>query len=140
MTKLGALIIFSFWVFRDFVRNSESPPQVNKISFKGLNEFSITPVRELITPFKIASSVLVKKSLEGISNFFGTLRFFVYFYIDFNCVRKPGISWPPRIDPFEFNFVIDNIVPKSAISKSFFKGFSILFRAARQARALSTPK
>ena len=110
------------------------------MSFNGLNEFLIALVRELITPFKIASSVLVKKSLEGISNFFGTLRFFVYCSIDFNCVRKPGISWPPRIHPFEFNFVIDNIVPKSAISKSFFKGFSIVFRAARQARALSTPK
>ena len=41
----------------------------------------------------------------------GALRVFVYCCIDFNCVRKPGISWPPRIDPFEFNFVIDNIVP-----------------------------
>ena len=44
------------------------------------------------------------------------------------------------IDPFEFNFVIENIVPKSAISKSFFKGLSIIFKAARQARALSIPK
>ena len=69
MTKLGAFIIFIFLVFRDFVRNSESPPQVIKISFNGLNELLITPVRELITPFKIASSVLIKKSLEGISNF-----------------------------------------------------------------------
>ena len=44
------------------------------------------------------------------------------------------------IDPFEFNFVRDNIVPKSAISKSFFKGFLIVFTAARQAKALSIPK
>ena len=55
MTKLGALIIFSFWVFKDFARNSESPPQITKISFAGLYKLLITPVRELITPFKISS-------------------------------------------------------------------------------------
>ena len=120
--------------------NLESPPHIIKISFSGLNKLLIPLVRELITPFKIASSVLIKKSLIGTSYFFGTLRFFVFCYIDFNCVRKPGRSWPPIIDPFEFNFVIDNIVPKSAISKSFLKGFSIIFKAATQARALSTPK
>jgi len=58
--------------------SSESPPQIIKISFAGLNKLLITPVRELITPFKIASSVLIKKSLIGISNFLGTLRF-LYF-------------------------------------------------------------
>jgi len=93
----------------------------------------------LITPFKIAFSVLIEKSLIGISYFLGTLRFFVFSSIDFNCVRKPGRSCPPIIDPYEFNFVIDNIVPKSAISKSFLKGFSIIFKAAIQAKALSTP-
>ena len=49
--------------------NWESPPQIIKISFAGLNKLLITPVREFITPFKIASSVLIKKSLTGISNF-----------------------------------------------------------------------
>ena len=60
ITKSGALIIFFFEVFRDFVRSSESPPQITKISFSGLNKLLITPVRELITPFKIASSVFIK--------------------------------------------------------------------------------
>ena len=119
ITKLGALIIFFFSFFRNFVSNWESPPQVIKISSSGLNKLLTTPVTEFIAPFKIASSVLIKKSLIGISYFLGTLRFFVFCSIDFNCVRKPGISWPPRIYPFEFNFVIDNIVPKSAISKFF---------------------
>ena len=71
---------------------SESPPQITKISFEGLNKLLITPVREFITPFKIASSVLIKKSLIGISYFLGTLRFFVFCSIDFNCVKKPGRS------------------------------------------------
>ena len=69
ITKLGALITFFLFVSRYFVRNWESPPQVIKISFCGLNEFLITPVRELITPFKIASSVLIKKSFEGLPIF-----------------------------------------------------------------------
>ena len=60
------------------MRNSESPPQITKISFAGLNKLFITPVREFITPFKIASSVLIKKSLIGISYFLGALRF-LYF-------------------------------------------------------------
>ena len=102
-------MILPFWVVRDFVKNSESPPQITKISFVGLNKLLITPVRELITPFKIASSVLIKKSLIGISYFLGILRFFVLCSIDFNCVRKPGRSCPPIIDPIEFDFVIDNI-------------------------------
>ena len=46
------------------MRSSESPPQVIKRSFAGLNKLLITPVRELITPFKIASSVLITKSLK----------------------------------------------------------------------------
>ena len=33
-----------------------------------------------------------------------------------------------------------SFTPKSATSKSFLKGFSIIFKAALQARALSTPK
>ena len=140
ITKLGALIIFFLFVSRDFVRNSESPPQVIKRSFAGLNKLLITLVRELITPFKIASSVLIKKSFVGTSYFFGTLRFLVFCSIDFNCVRKPGISCPPIIDRFEFNFVIDSIVQKSATNKSFLRGFSIISKAAIQARALSTPK
>ena len=61
--------MFSFLVFKYFVSNCESPPQIIKISFAGLNKLLITPVRELITPFKIASSVFVKKSLIGTSYF-----------------------------------------------------------------------
>ena len=63
MTKLGALMIFSFLIFRDFVSNWESPPQIINKSFSGLNKLLITPVIELTTPFKIASSVLIKKFL-----------------------------------------------------------------------------
>ena len=60
------------------MRSLESPPQITKISFAGLNKLLITPVRELITPFKIASSVFIKKSLIGISYFLGT-EDFLYF-------------------------------------------------------------
>ena len=63
------------------MRSSESPPQITKISFAGLNKLLITPVRELITPFKIASSVLIKKSLIGISYFWGTLRSVSYTHL-----------------------------------------------------------
>ena len=63
ITKLGALIIFSFLVFRDFVINWESPPQIIKISFSGLNKLLITPVRELITPFKIIENPFKKDLL-----------------------------------------------------------------------------
>ena len=65
ITKLGELIMFFFSVFRNFARNSESPPQIIRRSSAGLNKLLITPVREFITPFKIASSVFIKKSLVG---------------------------------------------------------------------------
>ena len=90
---LDQLIWASVGKLPNFLLKKENEIKTKDIQLSNLPDyFGVDRALACIAAFKIASSVLVKKSLEGISNFFGTLRFFVYFSIDFNCVRKPGIS------------------------------------------------
>ena len=97
---LDQLIWASVGKLPNFLLKKENEIKTKDIKLSNLPDYfgvdralaCLAALKIIENPFKIASSVLNNKSLIGISYFLGTLRFCVFCSIDFNCVRKPGIS------------------------------------------------